>query len=276
MANMNKKAKGSYRDPAVAGIFYPIDPVQLQDTIQALFNTIEHPTNPHNKKRPKAIIVPHAGYEYSGQIAAIAYSELIPFCDNIHHVVILGPAHRVYLEAIAHPTVDYFTTPLGNIPVDVNTKHILQEFAWVIENDEAHKEEHSLEVQLPFLQTIFPALTVTPLVVGNVSPEKCAQVIERLMSQPNTTIVISSDLSHFLSYYDAQKKDLETSHSITHLREAPIDGTEACGCHPINGLLNVARKNQYNITQLGLCNSGDITGDKSSVVGYGAWRMDCS
>jgi len=257
----------SIRSPAVAGLFYDDDPVALRHVITTLLAG-----NPATGAAPRAVIAPHAGYVYSGPVAARAYNRVASNAETIDRVVILGPAHRVALEGIALPTVEYFRTPLGDIPIDRELVTKLRNMSEVCISDLAHREEHSIEVQLPFLQTVLGEFTLVPLVVGVCSPSSVAALLEQVWDTPNSLIVISSDLSHYHSYRMAQELDENTAHRIEAL-DTPIDGNEACGAYPLNGLLQLARQRDLHPQRLDLRNSGDTAGPKGRVVGYGAWAL---
>jgi len=243
------------RTPAVAGLFYPDDPKTLERTIRALLAQAPR----HDGPRPKAIIAPHAGYVYSGPIAATVYARLD---KAVERVVLLGPAHRYPLRGIASHSAHFFETPLGRIPVEQGEVPPL---------DAAHAGEHSLEVHLPFLQVVCGKFTVVPLVVGEARPARVAAVLERLWGGPETVIVISSDLSHFHDYATAKRLDRATADAIVALRENDVGPENACGCRPIGGLLAVARRRGLTIEALDLRSSGDTAGDHDRVVGYGAF-----
>jgi AmmeMemoRadiSam system protein B len=252
------------RQPAVAGTFYPAEPRELAGSVRALLQAASVPDH-----TPKALIVPHAGYIYSGPIAATAYNSLIKAHATIRRVVLLGPVHRVPVRGLATPDVDAFTTPLGTIPIDREAIASLHGMRHVVTSAAAHAWEHSLEVQLPFLQTVLGEFSLVPLAVGDATPGEVAAVLETLWGGPETLILISSDLSHFLSYRNAQAIDRDTvdgilgfDHSLSH--------EQACGCMPINGLLVAAQHHHLRPQLLDLCNSGDTAGDKSRVVGYAA------
>ena len=256
------------RPPAVAGTFYQGDPERLAAEISAMLAE-SRPGLPAAPVRPKALIVPHAGHIYSGPIAARAYALLVPLRADITRVVMLGPAHRVAVRGLALPDALAFATPLGRIPLDENAMRRAQALPQVCLSRAAHAHEHSLEVQLPFLQGVLDDFTLTPLVVGDASAEEVAEVIELLWGGPETLIVISSDLSHYLPYAEAQHQDRATVDRI--LRLAPLDEFEqACGALPINGMIEVARRRGLRPSLLDLRNSGDTASDRSRVVGYAA------
>ena len=255
------------REPAVAGAFYPADPGELRQLVVNMLGKASNLNPP-----PKAIIVPHAGYIYSGELAAQAYASLQAERDRIKTVVLLGPAHRVYFRGIAAPAADAFRTPLGSIPVDQNAiESVLEKFPFVQRLPQSHRDEHSLEVQLPFLQEVLANFRLIPLVVGDATADQVDKVIDYLWGDESTLIVISSDLSHFHDYATAQSMDEQAASAIEGLQPQVLNGQLACGFLPVSGLLLAARRRQISPDRVGLCNSGDTAGDKDRVVGYGAW-----
>lgn len=252
------------RAPAVAGMFYPADPRQLAHDVQQLLAAA-----PPHTLTPKALIVPHAGYIYSGAIAATAYAMLQPIAQRIRRVVLLGPTHRVAVRGLALPGADAFDTPLGRVMLDMHAAQGIAHLPQVTLSREAHALEHSLEVQLPFLQSVLPDFTLLPLAVGYATPEEVAEVLEALWGGIETLIVISSDLSHFLPYAAAQRMDHGTVQSILGLHQ-PVSHEQACGGTPINGLIVAARQHHLTPHLLDLRNSGDTAGDRGRVVGYAA------
>jgi len=253
------------RAPAVAGTFYSGNRQELSDSVDAMLRAAKT-ADPS----PKVIIAPHAGHVYSGAIAATAYQRLNNRRHEITRVVLLGPSHRVGFKGIAATSATSYATPLGEIPLAAQaTQQIigLPETGFL---DEAHTEEHSIEVHLPFLQRVLGEFELVPLVVGDASKEAVATVIEHLWGGPETLILISSDLSHFHDYATAQKIDNNTSHKIVELNDN-LTGEEACGCRPLNGLLHLARKKGLNVNAIDVRNSGDTFGDSSRVVGYGTY-----
>jgi AmmeMemoRadiSam system protein B len=219
--------------------------------------------SPSKGARPKCIIVPHAGYIYSGPIAASAYAKIEP--SAVHRVVLLGPSHRVYLEGAAASSASMWHTPLGDIPVEAPSH--------VPVVDAAHAEEHSLEVQLPFLQVVLNEFTLIPLVVGETSKEKIAGLIDSLWGGEETLIVISSDLSHYEDYETACRMDLVASQAIIELDPSGLGSGNACGRVPIRGLLHLAKQKGMRAELLDLRNSGDTAGARDQVVGYGAYAL---
>lgn len=256
------------RDAAVAGLFYPGQADRLAREVRALLDAADW----HSGPVPKAMIVPHAGYVYSGPVAAEAYRLLAPAHERIHRVVLFGPAHRLYLDGMAVPSVDGFATPLGTVPVDGAARDEILALPGVCVSDAAHRDEHSLEVQLPFLQTLLATFTVLPVVIGRSEPTLVADALDALWGGPETLIVISSDLSHYLPYDEAQAVDANTSRKIL-ARATTLAGTEACGANAINGLMSSAHGRQLDIEAVDVRNSGDTAGDRGRVVGYGAFIL---
>lgn len=258
------------RPPAVAGMFYPADKLSLKRDINDYLQNVEN-TKVKNSQAIKALVVPHAGYIYSGPIAASAYQQIIPLKNKINRVVLLGPSHRVAFNGLAIPNSRFFNTPLGDIPIDQRAIQMLSELPQVIVSDQAHKDEHSLEVQLPFLQEILSDFSLVPLVVGEAERHDVAEVINLLWGDEHTLFVISTDLSHFHEYYEAQNIDQATSDAIVNLKPDLISYDGACGRNGLKGMLTVAEEKNLSIDLLDLRNSGDTAGDKSRVVGYGAY-----
>lgn len=255
------------RPAAVAGTFYPGQSEELAREVAFLLQAAEAG---EFEPPPKAIIAPHAGYIYSGPVAASAYARLEPVRGRIHRVVLLGPVHRVPLRGLALPGVDSFATPLGTVPLDQEALATISRLPQVTESIDAHAWEHSLEVHVPFLQTVLDRFTLVPLAVGDASPEEVAEVLDVLWGGEETLIVVSSDLSHYLPYAAAKSADSATAQAIVDLRVG-IDHHQACGATPVNGLLLAARRHRLRPRLLDLRNSGDTAGDKGRVVGYGAF-----
>ncbi|HSW51641.1 MAG TPA: AmmeMemoRadiSam system protein B [Sulfuricaulis sp.] len=259
----------SVRNPAVAGLFYPGDPRELHAMVGEYLGAV-HATG----AVPKAIIAPHAGYIYSGPIAASAYALILPARGRITRVVLLGPAHRVGFHGLALSSADCFQTPLGRITVDQEAVKKISGLPQVHVMDAAHRQEHSLEVHLPFLQEVLGEFSLVPLVVGDAGPDEVAEVLEALWGGPETLIVISSDLSHYRDYKTAQKLDRATSQAIEQLRPEDIQYDHACGRNPVSGLLQVARRRGLKARTVDLRNSGDTAGSRDQVVGYGAYVFE--
>jgi AmmeMemoRadiSam system protein B len=228
---------------------------------------------PRDELVPKAVIAPHAGYEYSGPIAASAYAPLAAARGRIERVVLIGPAHRVPVTGLSAPHADAFATPLGRVPLDRAALDSILDLPQVGVLHRAHELEHSLEVQLPFLQVVLGDFVLVPLVAGDATPEDVAEVLERLWGGPETLIVVSSDLSHYHDYATARRMDGATTHAIEALRPTAIGYDDACGRVPIQGLLVAARRHGLQATTLDVRNSGDTVGSRDQVVGYGAWAF---
>lgn len=255
------------RQAAVAGLFYPADARVLAGTVHDLMAGATRSGAP-----PKALIAPHAGYVYSGPIAASAYGTLGDARGLIERVVLIGPSHRVPFRGLALTRASAFATPLGDVPLDVETAGRIFAMPQVIVLDEAHAREHSLEVHLPFLVTVLGDFQLLPLVVGDAGTADVAEVLEAVWGGPETLIVASSDLSHYLDYDTARRVDDLTTRAIEARRD-DIRPDQACGCRAINGLMRVARLRDLSVTVLDVRNSGDTAGDRSRVVGYGSYAL---
>ena len=254
------------RQPAVAGMFYPADPEQLRNDIDSYLANADKDDSP-----PKALIAPHAGYIYSGPIAASAYASLKAVADKIKKVVLLGPAHRVPFAGLAAPSSEGFITPLGVVPIDQQAIKNILALPQVVEMDAAHAQEHSLEVHIPFLQMVLDDFQLIPLVVGDANQQQVSEVLDMLWGGEETLIVISSDLSHYNSYETACEMDRATSLAIERLQPEQIHYDMACGRNPVNGLLELAKQKGLHARTLDLRNSGDTAGPRDRVVGYGAY-----
>ncbi|MCW9000430.1 MAG: AmmeMemoRadiSam system protein B, partial [Kangiellaceae bacterium] len=223
-------------------------------------------------KRPLALIVPHAGYVYSGEIAAHAYQQIANAPHEISRIVLIGPSHRIYIQGLAAPSHDYFNTPVGELKIDTQTIASLTEFPQVEFNDLAHQQEHSLEVQLPFIYHLMRGVKLVPLVFGETTSSAITEIIEYLWRE-DTLIVVSSDLSHFHSYEEANAIDNKTTRFIKSLDYQSISSEMACGSTAVKGLLRFARQNGFHAELISQCNSGDTAGDKSRVVGYASYAI---
>lgn len=264
-----------HRRPAVAGMFYPEGARTLAGEIAALLAQAAAQKPQMLAGSLKALIVPHAGYVYSGAVAASAYAQLLPLRQNIQRVVLLGPTHRVAVRGLALPEAAAFDTPLGSIRIDSELEQRALQLPQVGQNRAAHAFEHSLEVQLPFLQTVLDEFTLLPLAVGMARAEEVAEVLDTLWGGPETLILISSDLSHFHAYAEARHLDMITAEQILALHQLATH-EQACGATPVNGLLLCAKRHGLQARLLDLRNSGDSTAgasDKSRVVGYGAFAL---
>ena len=256
----------SVRPAAVAGLFYPEAPEQLRSAVERYVRDAPADDGP----APKAIIAPHAGYVYSGPIAGSAFRNLEGAA--VERVVLLGPAHFVPIQGLALPGHECYGTPLGPVEIDPGGAQASLRMPQVRVVPEAHAREHSLEVELPFLQALLGEFELVPLVVGQAEPDEVAEVLERLWGGPETLVVISSDLSHYLSYDAAQQADRRTADEILDLG-GPLRSVQACGAAAVNGLLAVARRRKLTPELLDLRNSADTAGDPSRVVGYGAFAF---
>jgi AmmeMemoRadiSam system protein B len=255
------------RRPAVAGLFYPAE----KRTLAAMIESLMAESKPQ-LEATAALVVPHAGYIYSGPTAAAGYVNLGNSSGKFTRVLLIGPAHRLPVLGCALSSHDGFETPLGVIPVDGEAHQKLASHAHIAIIDAAHREEHSLEVHLPFLQTLLPEITLIPLLVGDAPPELVSDIIEELWDD-RTLIVISSDLSHYHDYESARRIDADTARAIVELAPERIGPHDACGCRALNGLLKLAKRKGLRLLQLDLRNSGDTAGPKDSVVGYGAFAV---
>lgn len=257
------------KQPAVAGLFYPERAAVLDAQVQGYLDAVgDDGTN----RQPRALIVPHAGYPYSGPTAAHAFATLRRWADEFDRVAILAPSHRVALGGIATSSADLFETPLGQVAVDRDAVSALNNLSNVETLDVAFAQEHALEVQLPFLQKVLGEFLLIPLIVGSARAEDVSRVIEHLYTE-RTLILISSDLSHYEDYETCRRHDQRTTQSIERLDGAAIDSHDACGAYPMRGLLMSARDHHWTVQTLDLRNSGDTAGDRARVVGYGAYRL---
>lgn len=257
----------SIRQAAVAGQFYPGTAGELTAAVQQYLAQAAGPAGPV----PKAIIAPHAGYIYSGPVAAAAYVRIRPAARQIRRVVLLGPCHRVALRGLALSSAEAFATPLGPVRIDRETCERLLKLPQVTIFDETHFQEHSLEVHLPFLQTVLEDFTLVPLVVGDATLDEVSAVLDAVWGGPETLIVVSSDLSHYESYDSARRLDQATCRAIENLDPAAIGRENACGRVAVNGLLDLARRRDLEVVTADLRNSGDTAGPRDRVVGYGSW-----
>ena len=256
------------RPPAVAGAFYPGDPAELAAAVDRAL-----PAVPEGEPAPKALIVPHAGYVYSGAIAGAAYARVVPLRDVIRRVVLLGPAHRMPVNGLAVSSAGAFATPLGVVEVDDAARRLVLTLPQVRIDDAAHAREHSLEVHLPFLQRVLARFRILPLVVGHATPAVVSGVLDLVWGGPETLIVVSSDLSHYNDYDTATARDRRTAQAIVACAPERISPEDACGAYPVKGLLDAARRHGLTVRLLDLRNSGDTAGPRDEVVGYGAFAL---
>lgn len=256
-----------YRDPIVAGSFYPQSPDELKDQLAILLTQ-----QPATDVLPKALIVPHAGYYYSGKIAAGAYSYLKNHRDEIHRVILLGPSHQIPLRDCALPSHDAFDTPLGSVAVDRgNCQHLL-DLNLARQSDLAHQWEHSLEVQLPFLQYLLKDFELIPVVVGCENPAEVSEMLAAVYQPQGCLVVISTDLSHYHCYDEARRLDKLTIDKILNF-DPDLKPHDACGCSPLNGLLDFSRSQGWRLRLVSQANSGDVASDKTEVVGYASFVL---
>jgi AmmeMemoRadiSam system protein B len=251
----------------VAGLFYPADPRELSHMVGQFLDAA-----PPSSLEPRALIAPHAGFIYSGLVAAYAYRQLRARSQDWRRVLLLGPSHRVAFSGLALSSAESYRTPLGDVAIDTGACRELLSLPQVSVLDQAHAQEHSLEVQLPFLRAVLDDFLLIPVVVGDATPDQVAQIMESFWDQPDVLVVVSSDLSHFLDYETANRIDRETSRAIEGLAR-DIGPQQACGCRAINGLMKLAHDHGLDVTTLDLRNSGDTAGDRSRVVGYGAYAL---
>lgn len=263
------------RRPNVAGMFYPSDAQALTAAVRSFLAGAERAGRRGTSAiaSPKAIVAPHAGYQYSGPIAGSAYAALAARAQEISRVVLLGPSHRVPFAGLAYSGADTFLTPLGPIRVDQTALAAIADLPQVRCYEAPFEGEHCLEVQFPFLQLLLGDFAIVPLLVGDASVDEVAAVIDRLWGGPETLIVVSSDLSHYLDYDSAKAIDAETTRAIEGLHPEAIGHAQACGRNPLNGLLAVAKRRGLHAHTLDLRNSGDTAGPRSQVVGYGAYAI---
>src|SRR5271166_2656724 len=263
--NAGTRPKSNIRPPAVAGLFYPADPAALGATIDTLVAEPQEPSG-----LPKALIVPHAGYIYSGAVAGRTYASLGPAARSLRRVVLLGPSHHEWFRGLAIPAAEAFATPLGVVRIDTEAVSKLRELPAVVVSDAPHAREHSLEVQLPFLQRLAPAAEIIPVVAGEATAAEVEAVIDALWDGTETLIIASSDLSHYHPYGIARALDAASAQAILAYRQ-DLSAEQACGCVVLNGLARAARKHGLRAELLELRNSGDTAGDRRRVVGYGAF-----
>ena len=261
------------RPAAVAGRFYSADSHSLRQVVEEYLQQ-GRLVHPPSKTPPKAIIVPHAGYEFSGPVAGTAYAQLDGGCGVIERVVLIGPAHYVGFQGLAVCDADYFSSPLGAVPVDTASVARLLELDQVVSLNAAHAPEHSLEVQIPFLQVELGEFSLVPIAVGQAADEEVVEVLDLLWGGAETLLVVSSDLSHYHDYATAQRIDRQTTRLIETLSSDDITGGRACGHAGISALLRIAKRRRLNVRAIDLRNSGDTAGPRDQVVGYGAYIIE--
>jgi hypothetical protein len=258
------------RPPAVAGRFYPTDPDALAALVDSLLAKVR-PLRHH--RRPVAVVAPHAAFRFSGPVAATAYAHLSHWRGEVARVVVLGPAHFTPLHGMALPTVEAFDTPLGPIPVDADARTIAAGLSDVVVDDGPHAREHAIETQLPFLiRTLGSGIPVLPVVVGDTRPRAVATLLSEL-DAPGTIVVVSTDLSHYLNRAQARERDTRTAAAVLARNGDALQPRDACGFHPLRGLLRHALHRDLVVEQLRLATSADTGGDPRRVVGYGAFLL---
>lgn len=261
------------RPSAVAGSFYPAQARELSAQVSRYLAEAAARRPAHTGETPKALIVPHAGYVYSGPVAASAYARLIPARGKIQRVVLIGPSHRLAFRGLAVGTAEAWSSPLGAVMIDRPAVERLMALPMVVELDDAHAQEHALEVQLPFLQILLGDILLVPVVAGDAHPDEVAAVLDAVWGGEETLIVVSTDLSHYLDYDAARALDAATGAAIARLDESALGRGQACGRIPLGGLMVAARRHHLTVESLDLRNSGDTAGSRDRVVGYGAWAL---
>ena len=256
------------RPAAVVGRFYPSDPGVLATQVDALVGT------GRDAPAPKALIVPHAGYVFSGPVAGAGYATVRALRGIVEHVVLLGPAHHVAVEGLVTVSVDALDTPLGPVRVDDAARRAVLDLAEVSVDDRAHAPEHSLEVHLPFLTRVLGDVAVLPLLAGHTPAPTVARVLDAVWNGPQTLIVVSTDLSHFLDHPTATARDRRTAAAIVAGDLDAISSDDACGAAGVRGLVLAALQRGMRVELLDLRNSGDTAGPRDRVVGYGAFALD--
>lgn len=278
------------RPAAVSGLFYPAAAAELRSELATLFQWAEESRRapaaapgaqaaagqggaPAPLAIPKALIAPHAGYMYSGAVAASAYARIRSARGKITRVVLLGPAHRAYVQGMSLPEATAFATPLGEVPLDMEAMTELRARLPLNDLRAAHAGEHALEVHLPFLiDALGSEFKLVPLLVGEASIAQVVEVLDTLWGGEETLIVISTDLSHYHPYREAMEIDNGTIDAVLNLR-TDLTHEQACGATPLAGLLGMARRRGMRIELTDRCNSGDTAGDRGRVVGYAAFAL---
>lgn len=262
-------AREAVRAASAAGLYYPRDAAGLRSAVQLLLG----PEPAVTPRLPKALVVPHAGYAYSGAVAAAGFRRLVHAdAAGIRHVVVLGPSHRVKMRGLALPSCEYFETPLGQVRVDSPARLRLRGLGLAGVADDAHALEHSIEVQLPFLQCVLGEFDLLPIAVGMAPSEQVARALEAAWGGADTLIVVSTDLSHHHTHAEAQALDQQTAQRILE-RRSDLSESQACGADGLNGLLEVARHRGLQVELLDRRTSGDTAGDEQRVVGYGSFAL---
>jgi len=271
MSMFAREPRLAVRPPAVAGSFYPRGPKELKAAVDALLSQAE----PSREGSLLGVIAPHAGYTYSGPVAANAFAPVAASGSVFERVSLIGPPHYVPVSGVAAPSSATFATPLGEVEVDRNAIAALIDAGLVTIGDRAHAAEHSLEVELPFLQVVLARFTLVPLLVGDAAPEQVAAIVGAVLDE-RTLAVVSTDLSHYLDDASARARDVATAKTIERLDFTRLGPQDACGFAALNGALCAARQEHWGIKRLDLRNSGDTSGDRSRVVGYGAWAFSAA
>ena len=253
------------REAAVAGTFYPGSEGDLASTVGRLLEHAEE----KGRESPAVVVAPHAGYVYSGPVAAEAFSAISGRASDVGRIVVVGPSHYVAFAGLATSGAPAFRTPLGDVPVDGGAEARLERLPQVARRPGVHAPEHALEVELPFLQRLVPRFELVPLLVGEAAAEEVAEALDLVCSDASTLLVVSTDLSHFYDYETARAMDLDTCRRVERARE--VDSDHACGWRALNGLFVLAEQREWRLCTLDLRNSGDTAGGRDSVVGYGAW-----
>ncbi len=256
------------KEASVAGLFYPSDPIELSASIENFYSR----SRSIKTKRPLAIIAPHAGHLYSGELATQALSLLKDYTEEVCKIAVIAPAHTLPLTGVAITSAESFRTPLGLIPIDHEENLSLQERQLVTLNDRAFANEHGIKVFLPIIQKIVPNFTLLPLVMGNCTASAAEEIIDKLIAD-NFFVIISTDLSHSLPYLEAKRVDQKTAELIMKKRWSELNPQHACGHYALQGILKWCKNQNRTINQIDVINSGDTAGDKSKVVGYGAWYI---
>ncbi|MGH7295135.1 MAG: AmmeMemoRadiSam system protein B [Polyangiaceae bacterium] len=260
------------RKPVAAGVFYPAEPELLSRTVLALLEAAPPASRPGRARFPRAIVVPHGLLGLEGTVAAAAWSRVAPHAARFKRVVLVGPSHHALFAGVAAPFVDSFATPLGTVEVDRIAIETARRFPQFLLSDEPHEQEPSLEVQLPFVQTLLPGVTIVPLVVGEGDDGEAAEVLASLWDDASL-LVVSTDLSHYHDASTAERLDLATARAIDALDAAKIQEDQACGHAALRALLVVARSRALRATRLELRHSGETSGDLGEVIGFGSFAF---